>query len=223
MRVQDFSRKQEMVEWETLADENWISRLPDRIRTRSDYRVFCYLDLLASGSTKRGPVSALRNPQLIQVRLLRSVEFWYSKSGWLAKCIRKLQSGKLQILSVLTGISIPPFVFGPGLSVAHYGSVVVNSGARVGAFCRIHSATNIGTDGTSAPTIGNFVYIAPGAVIYGGIHIGDSAIVGANSVVGRDVPGDCTVAGAPARVISQRGSDTIMPSWFPGPRSNRAM
>lgn len=117
-------------------------------------------------------------------------------------------------MSVRTGLSIPPGVFGRGLSIAHYGSIVVNNEASVGRFCRIHSATNIGTYKGGAPTVGNFVYIGPGAVLYGDITIGDEVAVGANAVVGNDFDGPATIAGAPARVVSTEGSGAVMPTWM---------
>jgi serine O-acetyltransferase len=40
-------------------------------------------------------------------------------------------------------------------------------------------------------------------VLYGGIHVGDDAMIGANSVVNRDVPAGMLAAGVPAVV---RGS-----------------
>ena len=43
--------------------------------------------------------------------------------------------------------------------------------------------------------------IGSGATILGGITIGENAIVGAGSVVTKDVPADTTVAGNPARVL----------------------
>ncbi|MGI3781037.1 MAG: hypothetical protein ACRYG2_09685, partial [Janthinobacterium lividum] len=61
-------------------------------------------------------------------------------------------------------------------------------------------------------------YIAPGAVLYGGITVGDRVVIGANAVVGRDVPDGVTVAGAPARVVSQKDSAAMMPSFVPVPR-----
>ncbi|WP_084128839.1 serine O-acetyltransferase [Demequina sp. NBRC 110055] len=122
---------------------------------------------------------------------------------------------RVAIASLRTGITLGPNVAGPGLGIAHHGSVVVNAHARIGSFVRIHSATNIGTDGTGAPVIGSRVYIGPGAVIYGPVHVGDGAVIGANAVVNKDVPPGVTVAGAPAKVISQRGSDAIMPRWWP--------
>tara|TARA_B100000378_G_scaffold99850_2_gene79405 strand:- start:919 stop:1287 length:369 start_codon:yes stop_codon:yes gene_type:complete len=114
---------------------------------------------------------------------------------------------------VRTGISIPPGVFGPGLSIAHYGSIVVNDGARVGSFCRIHSGTNIGTYRGAAPSLGDYVYLGPGAVLYGGISIGDYVAVGANSVVGKDVPPHVTVVGA-GKVLPDSDSRSVLPDWM---------
>ncbi len=45
--------------------------------------------------------------------------------------------------------------------------------------------------------------IGSGATVLGGITIGENALVGAGSVVTRDVPADSTVAGNPARVIER--------------------
>lgn len=49
--------------------------------------------------------------------------------------------------------------------------------------------------------IGSHVNIGWGAVINPGIKIGDHVVVGANSVVTKDIPGGCVVAGVPARII----------------------
>ena len=115
-----------------------------------------------------------------------------------------------------TGISIPPGTFGRGLSIAHVGSIVVNDRARVGRWCRIHSGTNLGVHAGGVPRLGDRVYIAPGAVVFGGIEVGDDVVIGANCVLSSDVPSGVTVAGAPARVIAERGSAASLPEWFPG-------
>ena len=122
---------------------------------------------------------------------------------------------RLARLAVHTGISIPPGTCDRGLSVAHTGSIVVNDRARIGSFCRIHSGTNIGVQANGVPKLGSRVYLAPGAVLFGDITVGDDVLVGANAVVGRDVPPGVTVAGAPARVIANHGSQSSMPEWFP--------
>ncbi len=49
--------------------------------------------------------------------------------------------------------------------------------------------------------IGNNVWIGDKATILAGVHIGDNVIIGANSVITKDVPSNTMVAGAPARMI----------------------
>ena len=47
--------------------------------------------------------------------------------------------------------------------------------------------------------IGSDVWIGGGAIILPGVTIGDGAVIGAGSVVTRDVEAGITVAGNPAR------------------------
>lgn len=108
------------------------------------------------------------------------------------------------------GFTIPRNVFGPGLSIAHWGSIVVHPDVRVGKNCRIHSAVNIGVHNGNCPTLGNNVYIGPGAKLIGGIKIGDNVTIGANAVVNKDVPSNVTVGGIPAKIISAKNSSELV-------------
>lgn len=58
--------------------------------------------------------------------------------------------------------------------------------------------------------IGNDVWIGQNAVILPGVHIGDGAIIGANSVVGSDIDPYTIVAGNPARVLRKRFDDELI-------------
>ncbi len=49
--------------------------------------------------------------------------------------------------------------------------------------------------------IGDNVWIGDKATILGGVVIGDSVVIAANSVVTKDIPSYCVVAGNPARII----------------------
>lgn len=49
--------------------------------------------------------------------------------------------------------------------------------------------------------IGNKVYIGFGSIIFGNVKIGDNSIIGANSIVTKDIPSGSVACGAPARVI----------------------
>ena len=50
--------------------------------------------------------------------------------------------------------------------------------------------------------IGNNTYVGVNTVILCGVTIGENSIIGAGSVVNRDVPSNCVAAGNPVRVIS---------------------
>lgn len=58
--------------------------------------------------------------------------------------------------------------------------------------------------------IGNDVWIGQNATILPGVHIGDGAIIGLNSVVSKDVEPYTVVAGNPARFIRKRFDDELI-------------
>jgi len=58
--------------------------------------------------------------------------------------------------------------------------------------------------------IGNNVWIGENVCILLGVSIGDGCIIGANSVVNRDIPDNCIVAGAPAKVIKKWDAELNM-------------
>lgn len=58
--------------------------------------------------------------------------------------------------------------------------------------------------------IGNDVWIGQNATIMPGVHIGDGAIIGANSLVSKDVEPYTIVAGNPIRVIRMRFDDELI-------------
>ena len=103
------------------------------------------------------------------------------------------------------GFIISAGCFDEGLTIWHYGSVIVNPKARIGKNCQIHGNCCIGNlrpDSQDSPIIGDNVDIGQGAQILGGIRIADGVRIGAGAVVIKDisVPG-VTVVGVPGRII----------------------
>ncbi|WFU79138.1 serine acetyltransferase [Bradyrhizobium sp. CIAT3101] len=98
---------------------------------------------------------------------------------------------------------------GPGLVIVHGWGLVVNREAIIGANVTLFNGVVIGRkdrimkDGrhTEYPVIGDDVWIGPQAIVLGGVKIGSGAIIGAGSVVTKDVPPHSVVAGNPARIL----------------------
>ena len=108
-------------------------------------------------------------------------------------------------LATRLGLSIPKNVFGPGLCIVHYGTIVVSPLAKIGAWCRLHPSTSIG-EYNGAPILGDYVYIAPGAKLFGNINIGNNVAIGANAVVNKSFSNNLTLGGIPAKILSEKGA-----------------
>lgn len=143
---------------------------------------------------------------------LRTVEFTDSFHGIKKLLFLPIKAAcriRCHRLSIKLGFSIPPHVFAQGLSIPHYGTIVVSKHAKVGKNCRIHEGVNIGaTNGSGkAPVLGDNIFIGSGAKLIGDIRIADDVCIGANAVVTKSIsePGT-TWAGIPAKKISDHSS-----------------
>lgn len=180
------------------------------IKSKEDYLFYLEADKIASRKEHRKICVPYVDSVYRFQRLMRKTEYYMN--------CRKDPIGRLMVpvlkllyyrKSLKLGFSVGLNVFGPGLSIAYPGQLVVSRNARVGKNCRIHEGVTIGaTNGMpEAPQIGDNVFIASGAKIIGNIRIADDVAIGANAVVVKDIlePG-ITVGGVPARKISDKGS-----------------
>ena len=97
---------------------------------------------------------------------------------------------------------------GPGLYIFHGFSTIIMA-ESIGSNCVIFQQITIGTHKGNKPVIGDNVAILTGAKVFGKVTIGNNSIVGANAVVTKDVPENCTVVGVPAYIIKKDGVRTI--------------
>lgn len=109
--------------------------------------------------------------------------------------------------SELFGVDAHPAArIGTSVMLDHASGITIGETAVVGDGCSLlHGVTLGGTGkevGDRHPKIGKGVLLSVGAKVLGNITIGDEAKVAAGSVVLKDVPAHCTVAGVPAKIVS---------------------
>ena len=138
--------------------------------------------------------------------LLRYTEYFFNTKNRTCYLIYKLRLNRIQNKYAL---HIPINTTGKGFKIMHVGPILINGSSDIGEDVSMHINTAVVAGGNTekAPVIGSNVVISVGAVIVGGITIADSVAIGANAVVTKDVISeDITVAGVPAKKISNSGS-----------------
>jgi serine O-acetyltransferase len=156
----------------------------------------------------RGNGSILwHEPSLWGVLAYRLSRWTRQKQGSLIGLICKpLDAILYPSIALVTGIQIGRNAsVGPGLRIWHFGGVIVNTHATIGARCTMRHNVTIGNrrNDYDCPTIGDDVTIGVGATVIGDISIGDRAVIGAGAVVLRDIPEDCLAVGNPARIVQR--------------------
>ena len=186
------------------------------INSKKDYHYYLEADRIALSKPKQESLSFTANLKSSIFKdyvwefqkTLRKLEFLKNKNKNVFEQIQYFfVYRKYHKLSYKLGFTIPPNVFGPGLAIAHHGNIIVNPNAKVGSNCRIHSGVNIGTKAgfaDKAPVLGDNVYIAPGAKLFGTISIANNTLIGANAVVNSSFDKENTaLGGIPSKVISE--------------------
>jgi len=87
--------------------------------------------------------------------------------------------------------------------------IIIGDGVVIGPQVLFLTATHdisgptrrAGSNRAAPITVGNGVWIGARATILPGVHIGDGAVLGAATLVTRDVPANAIVGGVPARIL----------------------
>ncbi len=135
---------------------------------------------------------------------LRKEEYYFNvRKDMLGKVMYLYYFRKKNILGNKLGFKIPRNCFGPGLSIAHHGEIIINENAKIGSDALLHGGNCIGNNGTpgNAPEIGDGLDLGIGAKVIGNVSLGNNVIVGANAVVTKSFNSNCTIVGIPAKVI----------------------
>ncbi|MCO6025932.1 serine acetyltransferase [Prevotella cerevisiae] len=123
------------------------------------------------------------------LKVMRYAEYHKSQSGFIHKLLRIWYILRLNRLSIKTGFQIPPGTCGPGLTIWHFGDIIVNKDVRIGENCTLYPGVLIGQkDKGLVPVIGNNVFIGAGTKIIGDVQIGNNVIIGQNCVVTKSIP-----------------------------------
>lgn len=110
-----------------------------------------------------------------------------------------------------SGITMGPYsVLTTGVSIGlhtHINSCVsVNQNSKVGEYCTLSPGSRICGD----VNIGNAVSIGASATVINLMTIGDNSILGAGTVVIKNVPNNCTVVGVPGKIIKSLDSQHLV-------------
>lgn len=125
-------------------------------------------------------------------------ERWCYKNGYilLSKVIWRL-------IYILFSCHIPPSAdIHETVDIAHGIGIVIHQNSIIGEGTKIYQHVTIG--GGQGPRVGKNCVLGSGCCILGNIIIGDNVKIGANAVVLKDVPSNCTVVGVPAKIINNK-------------------
>ena len=151
--------------------------------------------------------------------LLRMLLMCLISNGWRAVLIYRFSQSVNERLGVLparlltsvsvwfTGAELSPLSrIAPGLVIIHPNGIVVGDGVRAGSQLTIMQGVTLGEDYKiknrgEYPNVGDAVTLCANSSILGAISIGNSTLVGANSLVIDNLDPDSVYVGTPARKI----------------------
>lgn len=116
--------------------------------------------------------------------------------------------GKRRLLSIGNESFVGRVTFHLHTRIEIGNCVVINDGVTI--FTASHDVNSSNFAQVIKPVeIGDYAWIASGATILPGVHVGRGAVVGAGAVVSKNVPEYAIVVGNPARELTKRRSSNL--------------
>ncbi len=164
------------------------------------------------GGRLRRTVNCLRSPGVQAVIVFRFGQWLDSQASLLKLLLNPIYFFLNGLVQIMWGIELPrSATIGPGFYIGHFGGITIAPGVTIGSDCNISQDLTIGLSGqgekAGVPTIGNNVYIGPGARVFGRISVGNNVKIGANAVIYKDVPDNAIVVLDPGfKIVSYKGN-----------------
>ncbi len=164
------------------------------------------------GGRLRRTVNCLRSPGVQAVIVFRFGQWLDSQASLLKLVLQPIYFVLNGLVKIMWGIELPrSATIGPGLYIGHFGGITIAPGVVVGRNCDISQHVTIGLSGqgekAGVPTLGDNVYIAPGAQVFGKISVGSNVKIGANAVIYKDIPDNAIVVLDPGfKIVSYKGN-----------------
>jgi len=164
------------------------------------------------GGRLRRTLNCLRSPGVQAVIVFRFGQWLGSRPFLLKLLLDPIYFVLNGLVQIMWGIELPrSATIGPGLYIGHFGGITIAPGVVIGRNCNLSQRITIGVSGQGekggVPTIGDNVYLAPGACVFGKRSIGNNVKIGANAAIYKDIPDNAIVVLDPGfKIVSYKGN-----------------
>lgn len=178
------------------------------IQSREDLKYYLSEDLIRFGNKKPDLKDKILHNEVWYIyhyiKHLRYVEYY--KNTKRSKILFLYHWLKYKRLGFKLRFTIYPNTVGPGFRIYHAGGFIhIGPKVKIGKNCTLLPGVVFGNkseiEDEGLTILGDNCYLGIDAKIIGSVTIGNNVVIGANSVVTKDIPDNAVVAGIPAKII----------------------